>query len=350
MALYSLFKTLAFRFDPEKIHDSALNAFERTPAIARIFSCVPFNKKYQISSESLQWNFPIGLAAGLDKNARALPFFENLGFGSVEVGTVTLKPQIGNPKPRVFRLPEAQSLRNSMGFPSAGAEFVKKKLQAYQGKLCIGVNIGKNKETSVADTPQEYATLYELLAPHAHYMIINISSPNTPGLRDFQKIEMLESILSAVTKKQKSCPRPLFIKISPDINETDLDDILSLVQKYSLQGLVATNTTIRTDLGAGGISGQLLKDKAHTIHELILRKTKHLPHFTLIGVGGFSDWSDVVRFWKNGGKYIQIYSSFIYQGPTILKDIQENIEGNLKKYQLNSLEELLKRPEILKQL
>lgn len=344
MKFYSAFKRLAFIFDPEFSHEATLHIGSILPQMAKPFTqiksnAILSNHDLSLKSPHLQWNFPVGVAAGFDKNAQAIKFFENFGFGALEVGTITLKPQKGNPKPRIFRITEHESLRNAMGFPNDGLDTIYKRIKKSTHSLCLGSNIGKNKNTDIENTPSEYAKLYEKLAPVSDYIAINISSPNTPGLRDFQKIEFLKPIIQAVKEKQLRDFRPIFIKVSPDMDKQDCIDICNLIKTENLQGIIATNTTSDHSYENGGVSGNILKSHAKKIRKICCENLDS-DKYTIIGVGGINSYEEIKEFWKMGGHFVQIYTSFIYQGPKILDDIAKEMTKDLKKHSCSNLNEL----------
>lgn len=299
---------------------------------------------YSLQVGSLKWPFPVGLAAGLDKNGEGINFFSRLNFGSLEIGTVTPLPQDGNMRPRIFRYPKEFSLRNSMGFPSIGSAKVLQNLStANDHHKIIGVNLGKNKATPLESAGQDYEQLYKTFAGSVDYQVVNVSSPNTPHLRDLQKIMALEEIFKALEEERSKTPCPLFLKISPDIALSSLDQTIALALKYRLEGLIATNTTVIPERGIGGISGGLLSFKADLVRTTLLKKLKDIPDLTLIGVGGISSYGDIWKFWKDGGKLVQIYTSFIYGGPSLLNDIKNKITETCIYNKVSSLEKLLDR-------
>ena len=254
MNIYSVIKPIAFKLDPEKIHDMIIYAGAKNSKIGLLPGVFNNNENLSLKINDLTWKSPVGLAAGFDKNAQALDFFSNIGFGAIEAGTITKLPQIGNDKPRIWRHPHINSIQNAMGFPNQGADQILKNIKKRKNKqTTLGINIGKNKQTSELDTPSEYAYLYEKFAPFADYLVINISSPNTPGLRSFQKKELLSPILEAATEERLKRPRPLFLKISPDMDIHDIDTICELAKEFKLSGIIATNTTADHSLGTGGM-------------------------------------------------------------------------------------------------
>lgn len=342
--LYSLFKTIAFRMDPELIHELSFSLIERFPEVLSFPYQEEFlDSKYSLNVGTQVWPFPVGLAAGLDKNASAISFFSKLPFGALEVGTVTPKPQKGNLRPRLFRYVKEQSIRNKMGFNNLGKDKIKENiLHTKNHRKILGVNIGKNKSTKKNDAVLDYLSLYETFSPIADYLVINVSSPNTPGLRDLQKASYLDGLLNELMDLRKQWPVDLYLKVSPDLSLVDLDEIIDVALKHKLSGLVATNTTIMPELGDGGVSGRLLKEKSSMIREHILKSNKEKPGLELIGVGGISTFDDLWRFWLLGGKVVQIYSSFIFGGPKILLNFKEKIDQALLINQVPNVSELLK--------
>jgi dihydroorotate dehydrogenase len=343
MNIYSVFKHLAFKIDPEFIHDVTINSAKILPHISELFDPLKSDSKYQLSDGPLTWSFPVGVAAGFDKNAKAINFFEHLGFGALEAGTVTKTPQKGNNKPRVFRHPEIKSVRNAMGFPNAGSDQILQNIKETElNNICLGVNIGKNKDTSESDTPAEYAYLYQMFAPFCDYLVVNISSPNTPGLRSFQKEELLAPILKAIKIQRNKFNRPVFIKIAPDLEDSDLKMICELSKKFAFSGVIATNTTIQHHFGVGGLSGEYIKPYAQKLRQKACEFLKEDPSQTIIGVGGIDSYKEIKDFWRMGGGFTQIYTSFIFQGPQLLKDIASDIDRDIENYQVSTVQELFK--------
>ncbi len=286
----------------------------------------------------------MGLAAGLDKNAAAIDFFSRLPFGAIEVGTVTPKAQEGNPKPRLFRLVEQESLLNRMGFNNHGMNAVLDNITSLEPASrpgCLGVNLGKNKITPADKAAIDYQVLYKKFCDVADYMVINVSSPNTPGLRDLQEESALAEIFDALADVRQFKNVPLFLKVAPDLPDQGLDACVSIAKKYKLAGLIATNTTIIPDIGVGGVSGQLLKQKSKRVRSYLLDRLRETPRIELIGVGGVASFDDVWEFWREGGRAMQVYTGFIYKGPGLLVDISKSIDVVLKKTNANDLAELL---------
>lgn len=332
-AMYPFFMML----NPEWVHDFSMESFSQ---IEKHLSIPKINDQEKIKVGSIDWPSPIGLAAGLDKNAAAINFFSKLSFGAVEVGTVTLKPQSGNNYPRLMRLKSQKSLRNRMGFNNLGSNLILENIikSNRHGKI-LGVNIGKNKDTTQEEAFEEYLKLYEMFSTVSDYLIINVSSPNTPGLRSLQSKSSLEALLSTLDQARINRPRDLYVKISPDLNLKDLESIIEVAISKKLTGIIATNTTIIPEYGAGGISGTLLKEKSKQVRKLCLDIAK--DDLEIIGVGGVDSFEDLWDFWKMGGKVMQIYSSFIYQGPKILLQIKKEIEKMKIRNKILNTEDLI---------
>lgn len=324
---------MAFKFDAEMAHHLGMGFLQQFPGpAASVWNQNQFYDQYRLKLNcGLEWSFPVGLAAGLDKDAMAIDFFSQLYFGAIEVGTVTPKSQDGNPKPRLFRLKNDESLLNRMGFNNGGMEMMKKNILSSQlhGKV-LGVNLGKNKITSAENAKDDYRILYREFASLSNYLVINVSSPNTPGLRDLQSKESLAEILDELKEERKNHSVPLFIKVSPDMAKEGYEDIVELALEYQLAGIIATNTTIMPDRGQGGVSGKLLTERSRNCRKLLLDMTRNTD-LDIIGVGGISCFDDLREFWSHGGKVVQVYTSFIYQGPPLLAEIKEGIDGLLAR-------------------
>lgn len=337
MKFYSAFKKFAFKLDAETAHELTIKSMHW---LGPWVNNKPTDPRFKVTSMGLDFQSPLGLAAGLDKNAEAINFLTYLPFGFVEVGTVTPLAQDGNAKPRLFRYEEEESLRNCMGFNNAGAELVLKNiLRANRHNKILGVNLGKNKITRNELAFNDYASLYETFAPHADYLVINVSSPNTPGLRDLLSDKGLRDIFQAVSEKRQNCFKPLLVKVSPDMSEGELASVVSLVKEFKLSGIIATNTTIMPERGAGGVSGKLLFEKARATRKFLLKQLQDNPEIELIGVGGFSSYEDCLEFWRLGGKLIQFYSGFVFQGPSLLHKIEKRLAQDMKSMGATSFSE-----------
>lgn len=327
-------RPILFKFDPEKIHyftTGLLRILLKTPLILSIYK-----KQYQYESEKLQtkvfdimFKNPIGLAAGFDKNAEFYKEMTELGFGFIEIGTVTPKPQPGNPKKRLFRLKEDKALINRMGFNNKGVIEAAKALQG-KGDIIIGGNIGKNKVTPNDKAVEDYEICFKALFDLVDYFVVNVSSPNTPDLRALQDKEPLLKILKRLQyiNHSKSHPKPILLKIAPDLNENQLMDILDIVKETKISGLIATNTTIeRTGLKSknqkekGGLSGQPLRQRSTEVIKFLKTHAKH--PFPIIGVGGIHTADDAMEKFNAGASLVQLYTGFVYEGPKVVKDIKK---------------------------
>lgn len=293
------------------------------------------NTEHSTKIFGLNFTNPVGLAAGFDKNAKYLSQLEVLGFGFVEIGTVTPLPQPGNDKPRLFRLPKDNAIINRMGFNNEGSKAAAERVKNYRknhpySKLIIGGNIGKNKVTPNDEAWKDYEICFCDLHEVVDYFVVNVSSPNTPGLRDLQQKDALKKILSHLQQinESKQTQKPLLLKISPDLNQQDLDDIIDLAMEIKLDGLVAANTTISRDnlktsinqiekIGAGGLSGAPLRSKSLQITQYIHQRTNGM--IPIISSGGICTASDAKERFDNGATLVQIWTGFIYEGPGIVK-------------------------------
>jgi dihydroorotate dehydrogenase len=329
----SLVRPLLFSFPPEWIHHASLGAMTHTPAAALL---EPFARRDFPSLEKkvfgLTFPNPIGLAAGFDKNAEGVTTWPRLGFGFMELGTVTPRPQPGNPSPRVFRLPTEQGLINRLGFPNVGVEEVARRLEKIKSaghwpKTPVGLNLGKNKDTPLADAGRDYVTCFRRLRELGDYFVVNVSSPNTPGLRELQQGQLLDSILAPLREEDPSAKLPLLLKIAPDLEEKDLVNIVTAVEKYRLAGIVATNTTIdKRGLSVqedGGASGRPVTKRSTEIIRAVHRLTN--GRVPIIGVGGIFNADDAREKLEAGASLLQIYTGFVYEGPLVVRKICEGL-------------------------
>ena len=280
----------------------------------------------------LTFRNPIGLAAGLDKNGVALPAWDALGFGFIEIGTVTAKAQSGNPKPRVFRFPEQAALINRLGFNNDGADAIADRLQKLRASgrwpsVPLGINIGKSRETPLEEATDDYLYSFRLLREFADYIVLNVSSPNTPGLRELQGREALAQLLRAVREKNQIARKPVLIKISPDLSSSELDEVIATCEENETAGIIATNTTldhssIPTVLDEeGGLSGAPLREKSTAlIREISARST--IP---VIASGGIFDAPSAREKFEAGASLLQIYTGYIYRGPNLIREIAESL-------------------------
>lgn len=326
---YMIIRKLLFTLPTEAAHTITLKAL--TFLTKFIPTQVPNIKPQTICG--INFPNPIGLAAGLDKNGDYILPLAKLGFGFIEIGTITPRPQAGNPKPRLFRLPKAESLINRMGFNNKGVDYLIEKVKQANFKGVLGINIGKNFDTDINNAIDDYLICLRKVYPHASYITINISSPNTPGLRDLQYSDYLKRLLINLKQEQLSLQKqshkytPLFLKISPDLNSAEIKNIAELLLQHKIDGVIATNTT--TDKSAverhpcgnqqGGLSGKPLTQKStEVIKELHAVIKNQIP---IIGVGGIMSAEDAEEKIKAGANLIQIYTGFIYKGPKLIKNL-----------------------------
>ena len=316
---------------------NALNLLLHIPGVSAIFRLISGKpKQHPLQFAGLRFPNRIGLAAGFDKNARYLKLMQALGFGHVEIGTVTPKPQAGNDKPRLFRLIGDQAVINRMGFNNDGVDAICERLKKRPAGLIVGGNIGKNKMTPNEEAVNDYVICFEALYPFVDYFTVNVSSPNTPGLRALQDRGPLTEILNTLLEKRKDLvvkgmkTLPVFLKIAPDLSDDQLDDIVLLTKETGIGGIVATNTTISRSgltadaaeverIGAGGLSGKPVFERSTEV--LAYLNQKFEGQVPLIGVGGILSKADADVKFKNGAGLVQIYSGFIYKGPALIKDI-----------------------------
>lgn len=324
-----LLRPLLFRFDPETVHHLAMGGLR---ALAQ-FPIRPLHDPHlERMVFGLRFPNPVGLAAGFDKNALALPAWQALGFGFVEAGTITALAQPGNPRPRIFRIPEIGGLINRMGFNNDGSEALVERLQKLQLQerwptIPVGVNLGKSKVTPLEEATQDYITSFNRLFSYGDYFVLNVSSPNTPGLRALQGKEELEELLGAVQAANRAYPepKPLLLKIAPDLEYSQIEEILELAERHQLAGLIATNTTLdHSSVPAGkdetgGLSGKPLRQRSTEILRFMTARTQ-LP---IIAVGGIFDADAALEKLDAGAALVQLYTGFIYRGPALIAEINE---------------------------
>ena len=331
--LYSLARPLLFSLDPETAHELTL----RLADAARFFS-EPI-RKAPVRVMGLDFPNPVGLAAGLDKHAEHVDALAALGFGFVELGGVTPRPQPGNPRPRLFRLPDARAIINRYGLNSVGVEAFVQNLKRARAKAIIGANIGKNKETPNEQAVEDYARCMEVLYPHVHYLALNVSSPNTKGLRDLQAAEMLSLLLKTLKTRRERLREThgknvaLVLKVSPDLDDAAIDDIAEVVRRERADGLIATNTTVsREGIAAlahgteeGGVSGApLTAPSTEVLRKFSSRLKNEVP---LIGVGGIMSGADARAKFDAGASLVQIYSGLVYRGPGLVAECVQAYEA-----------------------
>jgi len=331
-----MIKPLFFLLQAEKAHHLTTRLLQLITAIAPfrwIFSSLYKFEDKRLEKEvfGLKFKNPVGLAAGFDKDGKHLHAMSHLGFGFVEIGTVTPKPQDGNPVPRLFRLPASEALINRMGFNNDGVEALVKRLKSKKSPNCIiGGNIGKNKITPNDKAEEDYKICFQALYPYVDYFVVNVSSPNTPGLRELQEKEPLSALLRMLQHENQAtgAPKPILLKIAPDLTNEQLDDIIEIIKDTHLAGVIATNTTIErsglqenqaevTRIGQGGLSGQPLKNRATAVIRYLHDQSKGA--FPIIGVGGIQKPEDALEKIQAGAALVQIYTGMIYEGPGIVK-------------------------------
>ena len=339
--MYKFFRPLLFLIDPERIHTLVFG-------ILRFMSAIPGFKAvlrvlYQYEHPSLErkilgltFKNPVGLAAGFDKDAKLIDVLSCLGFGFVEIGTLTPRPQSGNNKPRLFRLPKDQGLINRMGFNNEGVAAAVSQLKKKRAPVIVGGNIGKNKSTPNESAHEDYALCFNALYAYVDYFVVNVSSPNTPGLRELQEKAPLQQLLKTVRdlSLQKPEVKPVLLKIAPDLTDGQLNDIVEILRITGIDGVIATNTTISRegletarealdDIGAGGLSGKPLRRRSTEVIRYLRNALG--TGFPIIGVGGIITPEDALEKLDAGADLVQVYTGFIYEGPGLMKRINKAI-------------------------
>ncbi|MEZ7930720.1 MAG: quinone-dependent dihydroorotate dehydrogenase [Flavobacteriales bacterium] len=336
-----LVRPILFLFDPEKIHDfifSSIRNLFKIPGLKSIVksSYSSNNPKLEKELFGLKFKNPVGLAAGFDKDAKLFNELSAFGFGFIEIGTLTPLPQDGNPKKRMFRLPKDSGLINRMGFNNGGVKEAVERLKRNNSGIIIGGNIGKNKVTPNENAVDDYVICFNELHAHVDYFVVNVSSPNTPNLRALQDKKPLTEILNRLMdlNKEKSAQKPILLKIAPDLTDSQLDDIIDIVADTKIDGIISSNTTIARDnletdnnrlkkIGNGGLSGKpLTKRSTEVIRYLAQKSNKAFP---IIGVGGIHSAEDALEKLEAGADLVQIYTGFIYEGPSLIKKINKEI-------------------------
>ncbi len=337
MIYKALIRPLLFRFDAEMIHEHVNSMLDNKPvqAFFRFLSVEKYNKPKTVMG--LQFPNPLGLAAGFDKNGEHILGLSSLGFGFIEIGTVTPRPQDGNARPRLFRLPEDQAIINRMGFNNKGVEYTLERLRGFAGKTIIGGNIGKNKTTENKRAVADYLICFKTLFEYVDYFTVNVSSPNTPNLRALQDKEALHTILSSLQHVNQGSrrPKPILLKIAPDMSGSALDEILEVTKENAIDGIIATNTTVRREglIGkdreqSGGLSGKPLFEPSTEF----VRYIKKHSDLVVVGVGGIFSAQDAREKIKAGADLLQIYTGLIYQGPFLIHRILKALyEADINK-------------------
>jgi dihydroorotate dehydrogenase len=327
-------RPLLFSFDPETAHHLAIGMLRRASQVDLVLSAL---RTFQAPSKpktvfGLTFPNPIGLAAGFDKNGVALPAWEALGFGFIEIGTVTAKAQPGNPRPRIFRFPEEHALINRLGFNNDGADVVAERLRKLREsgrwpRVPIGINIGKSKVTPVEEAAADYRYSFQRLHPFADYIALNISSPNTPGLRSLQTPESLSILLRAIREENLTARKPIVIKIAPDLSPAELEEVITVCEENEIAGIIATNTTLDHSAISpernqeGGLSGEPVRDKSTAFVRAIAARS-NIP---VIASGGIFDAETAREKLDAGAQLLQVYTGYIYRGPGLLREITENL-------------------------
>lgn len=329
-----LIKPLLFRFDPEAVHYftfSAIKLLSALPFASAIIRALYLVKDQRLEREvfGLKFPNPVGLAAGFDKNAVLFKELSNFGFGFIEIGTLTPKGQAGNPKKRLFRLQEDEAIINRMGFNNEGVDDAVKRLKKNKNVL-IGGNIGKNKITPNEEAVNDYIYCFNALFDYVDYFVVNVSSPNTPNLRALQDKEPLTHLLSTLKKlnEEKNAPKPILLKIAPDLSDDQLLDIIDIVTSVKIDGVIATNTTLNREglqskhkEEAGGLSGKPLTQRSTEVIRFLVEKSNNA--FPIIGVGGIHNPDDAIEKLNAGAALVQLYTGFVYEGPAAVKNINK---------------------------
>ena len=342
--MFSILKPYIFSLDPEVAHDLAIRSLKLNVLPKSVFS-VEDEQILETNLLNEKIPNPIGLAAGFDKSAEVYNSLFKLGYGFVEVGTITPKRQLGNPKPRIFRLEKDEALINRLGFNNHGSEIVSRRIASNLPSGFLGINIGPNKDTT--NKEEDYYLCLSKLSSFAGYLTINISSPNTEGLRDFHDQEALEKLLLGINKikKDKKISKPLVLKLSPDINYNEISRIIELIMKYKIQGIIISNTTdsYRDSLidtqkdEKGGLSGKPLRDVSTNLIKKFFKETK--GRIEIIGVGGVDSGQSAFEKICAGANAVQLYTGMVYKGPGVVKNMKKDLVSILKKENLRNISE-----------
>lgn len=344
----SLLRPIFFKFDPEKIHHFTFFMLKNFGGLTKMFFPKPLqNKRLEREVFGLKFKNPVGLAAGFDKNATLYKELSDLGFGFIEIGTVTPKAQTGNPKKRLFRLLEDQGIINRMGFNNNGLQAAIQQLKKNNHQILIGGNIGKNTATAPENYTADYLECFEGLHPYVDYFVLNVSCPNVGSHAKLEDVDYLRELITAVQQINKNKPlqRPILLKIAPDLNDHQLDEIVELVAETKIDGVIASNTSVNRKglktsqeelaaIGNGGLSGQPIKDKSTRVIRYLSEKSKNA--FPIIGVGGIHSADDAIEKLHAGASLVQIFTGFIYEGPDLIRQINEKILANSQLLQRNS--------------
>ncbi len=356
MTLYEhLVSPLLRVLDPEQSHTLTmrlLGAAQGVPGVVPVVHRLSEaeDPRMAVSWKGLRFPNPIGLAAGADKDAAAHALLAALGFGFIEVGTVTPEPQRGNPKPRMFRLRDRKAMINSLGFPSKGADHVRQRLERRQVDIPVGINLGKNAGTPLESTALDYGQPLEMLHHHGDYFVLNVSSPNTPGLRDLQASPALADLAAVLAEKRHSLAaaaggpvKPLLVKVSPDLDREGIDGVLEAVARGGIDGVIAVNTSTSADLKGplqppGGISGQPLRERALEVVGHIRRNGP--PGLLVVGVGGVFDHTHAWALLREGADLVQLYTGLVYRGPGLVRNLLKGLGALLDEAGLGSIRDI----------
>lgn len=328
----SIIRPLLFKFDPEKVHHFTFYVLKNFGFLTKLFFPKPLeDKRLEREVFGLKFKNPVGLAAGFDKDAKMFSELSDLGFGFIEIGTLTPKAQEGNPKKRLFRLIEDSAVINRMGFNNEGVDVAVERLKKNK-KILIGGNIGKNKITANADATDDYVYCFEKLFPYVDYFVVNVSSPNTPNLRALQEKEPLTQLLATLQHLniKRTPAKPILLKIAPDLTDEQLLDIIDIVHDTKISGVIATNTTLSREglvsdvkTETGGLSGKPLTKRSTEVIRFLSEKSGNA--FPIIGVGGIHSAQDAIEKLDAGASLVQLYTGFIYEGPALIREINEAV-------------------------
>lgn len=333
----SLIRPILFKFDPEEVHHFTFSMLKNFGFLTKLFLPKPIEDKcLEREVFGLKFKNPVGLAAGFDKNAVLFNELGDLGFGFVEIGTVTPRAQAGNPRKRLFRLIEDGGIINRMGFNNDGLEAAIEKLKSNKGKIIIGGNIGKNTDTSPENYTQDYLDCFEGLHPHVDYFVLNVSCPNVGSHAKLEDVDYLRELITEVKKinQSKAVQKPILLKIAPDLNNNQLDEIIELIAETKIDGIVVSNTSVNREglktspevleqIGNGGLSGKPIRERSTKMIRYLSDKSNRA--FPIIGVGGIHSAKDAMEKLDAGATLVQLYTGFIYEGPQLINDINQEL-------------------------
>ncbi|MCO6429995.1 MAG: quinone-dependent dihydroorotate dehydrogenase [Deltaproteobacteria bacterium] len=352
--MYKLLRPLLFKLDSESAHHLLIKVSQlaKLAPIRQLLSTIYAHNDPALKLKVFDLNFdnPIGLAAGFDKECQMFELLSAIGFGSVEFGTITAQPQPGNPRPRIFRLPEDEALINRMGFPSQGADLLAKRLSLLPrnaaDRIRIGINIGKTKAVPIERAQEDYVASFSKLKEYGDYFVLNVSSPNTPELRMLQERTRLNDLLRALQAVNID-QAPLLIKVAPDLSYAEIDDILECCQQHSISGIIATNTTFSRDglksssSERGGLSGRPLFARSYDIVSYIAKRTER--KFPIVAVGGVFSAEDAYKMMQAGASLVQVYTALVYEGPAVVMRIKRGLSKIVAQEGVSSISELISR-------